>query len=176
MKVYTKKGDGGTTQLIGGTRVDKNNLRIETYGTLDELNAFIGLLHDKKVFMNELKDIMKNIFIIESIIATDPNVEVDLPNKIKEDDIKTLEDKIDFMTNEMPKLKNFILPCGDERSSTAHVCRTITRRCERLMVSLGVNKEQEKISLKYINRLSDYFFTLARYMLHINNKEEIKWS
>jgi len=168
-KVYTKTGDKGYTSLLGGSKVLKNNLRIEAYGTIDELNSFVGLLSDhldtdKSKFINvnpQLSTIQNTLFKIGSIVSKDPikDIGFELPN-ITEDNIKTLEKWIDYMDSNLEELKNFIIPGGHIFISTAHICRTICRRAERLCVLESIPNEV----LVYLNRLSDYFFVLARYI------------
>jgi cob(I)alamin adenosyltransferase len=168
-KVYTKTGDKGYTSLLGGSKVLKNNLRIEAYGTIDELNSFVGLLSDhldtdKSKFINvnpQLSTIQNTLFKIGSIVSKDPMKDIgfELPN-ITEDNIKTLEKWIDYMDGNLEELKNFIIPGGHIFISTAHICRTICRRAERLCVLESIPNEV----LVYLNRLSDYFFVLARYI------------
>jgi len=166
-KVYTKTGDKGYTSLLGGTKVFKNNLRIEAYGTLDELNSFVGLLSDylssdKSKFVNEvlqLNIIQNNLFKIGSVVSKDPNKDIgfELPN-VENSDIEQLENWIDNFDKDLDELKNFILPGGHVYVSQAHICRTICRRAERLCVLETI----PDIILIYLNRLSDYFFVLSR--------------
>lgn len=168
-KVYTKTGDKGYTSLLGGSKVLKNNLRIEAYGTIDELNSFVGLLSDhlgtdKSKFINvnpQLYTIQNTLFKIGSIVSKDPlkDIGFELPS-INEDHIKTLENWIDQMDGNLEELKNFIIPGGHIFISTAHICRTVCRRAERLCVLESIPNE----ILVYLNRLSDYFFVLARYI------------
>ena len=179
-KIYTKTGDRGKTSLLGGTKVPKSHIRIESYGTVDELNSYIGLVrdylrheHSKAV----LKEIQDRLFIIGSSLACDPDKEplMKIPD-LKESDITLLENQIDNMTNELPPMKNFILPGGHVTVSTTHIARCVCRRAERLCVNM---QEQEMfvepLVLKYINRLSDYLFVLARYAAHLLKVEEIAW-
>jgi cob(I)alamin adenosyltransferase len=166
-KVYTKTGDKGYTSLLGGTKVFKNNLRIEAYGTLDELNSFVGLLSDylssdKSKFVSEslqLNIIQNNLFKIGSVVSKDPNKDIgfELPN-VENSDIEQLENWIDNFDKDLDELKNFILPGGHVYVSQAHICRTICRRAERLCVLETI----PDIILIYLNRLSDYFFVLSR--------------
>jgi cob(I)alamin adenosyltransferase len=179
-KIYTKTGDTGSTSLIGGTKVPKNDLRIDAYGTVDELNSWIGLINDQlnmEEFKNELKDIQDRLFTIGSSLATDADKEpkMKLPD-LHETDIRLLETKIDEMTAQLPPMKSFILPGGHIIVSSIHICRTVCRRTERLLVAM---QEQqlfvEPKVLQYINRLSDYLFTLARYAAEKLSVEEIPW-
>ena len=181
IKIYTKTGDGGKTALIGGTKVPKSHLRIESYGTIDELNSFIGLLSDhitqdehSKIILKEIQD---RLFTIGSSLATDPDKDaiMKLPD-LKEEDITLLENEIDNMNDVLPKMKNFILPGGHVAVSTAHVARCVCRRAERICVAM--QQEEMFISplvIKYINRLSDYLFVLARFIAHTLHVDEIAW-
>jgi cob(I)alamin adenosyltransferase len=180
LKIYTKTGDKGKTSLIGGTKVSKSHIRIETYGTVDELNSYIGLLNDLITDAHSkqtLKEIQDRLFTVGSSLACDPDKEplMKIPN-LKEEDITALEKEIDNMNEVLPAMKNFILPGGHVAVSTAHVVRCVCRRAERLCVNM---QEQEifvePLVIKYLNRLSDYLFVLARYIAHINNVEEIAW-
>lgn len=180
IKIYTKTGDAGKTALIGGTKVPKSHIRIETYGTIDELNSYIGLVSDyasenhTKIILKEIQD---RLFTIGSALATDPDKEpiMKLPD-LKEEDIELLEKEIDRMNDILPKMKFFILPGGHVAISTTHIARCVCRRAERNCVAM---QEQEMfispIIIKYINRLSDYLFMLARYTGHLLNVEEIAW-
>ena len=179
-KVYTKTGDKGYTSLLGGTKVLKNNLRIEAYGTIDELNSFVGLLSDhlhtdESRFIHvcsQLNTVQNTLFKIGSIVSKDPikDIGFELP-PITEVQIKTLEKWIDIMDDDLEELKNFILPGGHIFISTAHICRTICRRAERLSVLESIPNE----ILIYLNRLSDYFFVLARYIAWKLNVSEKIW-
>ncbi|MBX2931792.1 MAG: cob(I)yrinic acid a,c-diamide adenosyltransferase [Chitinophagaceae bacterium] len=180
MKIYTKTGDAGKTSLIGGTKVPKSHIRIETYGTIDELNSYIGLVSDyateehTKIILKEIQD---RLFTIGSALATDPDKEplMKLPD-LKEEDILLLEKEIDAMSNELPKMKYFILPGGHVAVSTTHIARCVCRRAERNCVAMQENEMFiSPLIIKYINRLSDYLFMLARYMGHILHVEEIAW-
>ena len=179
-KIYTKTGDLGKTSLIGGTKVFKNNIRIETYGTVDELNSYIGLTSDHITDEHTntiLKEIQDRLFTIGSSLACDPDKEplMKIPD-LKEDDIVLLEKEIDKMNEELPPMKSFILPGGHVAVSTAHVTRCVCRRAERLCVDM---QEQQlfidPLVIKYLNRLSDYLFVLARYAGHLLKVEEVKW-
>lgn len=178
-KVYTKTGDKGYTSLLGGTKVQKNNLRIEAYGTLDELNSFIGLLSDhlsESKLLNkrqlQLNIIQNNLFKIGSVLSKDPtkNIGFELPS-ISKEDAEKLEFWIDDMEIQIPELKNFIIPGGHVYVSYTHVCRTVCRRAERLCVLESVPDE----ILIYLNRLSDYFFVLARAIAFDLKIEEKIW-
>ncbi|MEI9942742.1 MAG: cob(I)yrinic acid a,c-diamide adenosyltransferase [Chitinophagaceae bacterium] len=179
-KIYTKTGDKGTTSLIGGTKVPKSHLRIEAYGTTDELNSYIGLCkdlltdaHSKKI----LQEIQDRLFTIGSSLACDPAKEpkMKIPD-LEEEDITLLEKEIDTMNEAIPPMKSFILPGGHATVSHLHIARCICRRAERCCVRLELEKEEiEPIVIKYLNRLSDYLFVLARYTAHQLKAEEIPW-
>jgi cob(I)alamin adenosyltransferase len=180
-KIYTKKGDSGKTSLIGGARVPKSHLRISAYGTIDELNAFIGLLGDQLSDMHGrelLREIQDRLFTIGSSLACDPDKDIamKIPD-LHESDIGLLEKEMDGMNEKLPEMKSFILPGGHMAVSTAHICRTICRRAERLIVELDMREPlTQPLIIKYINRLSDYLFVLARYTGHLAGAEEIKWT
>lgn len=178
-RVYTKTGDKGTTALIGGVRVPKDHIRIEAYGTVDELNSYVGLVKDS--FEHEesrivLQEVQDRLFTLGAILATPPDKEVKmaLPD-LYEDDILFLEQEIDKMDLVLPQMKSFILPGGDITSSYAHLARCVCRRAERLCVGLNEGEEINMLVMKYLNRLSDYLFVLARFILHIRGKQEIPW-
>jgi cob(I)alamin adenosyltransferase len=180
IKIYTKTGDRGTTSLIGGTKVPKNDIRIETYGTVDELNSWIGMVNDQlndEAFKNELKEIQDRLFTIGSSLATDADKEskMKLPD-LTQNDIEFLEKRIDAMTGELPPMKNFILPGGHVAVSSIHITRCICRRAERLAVNMQQHQlfVDEKV-IQYLNRLSDYLFTLARFVAQKLGAEEIPW-
>lgn len=180
MKIYTKTGDKGTTSLIGGTKVSKAHLRIEAYGTVDELNSYIGLCKDLMTDKNSqalLQEIQDRLFTIGSALACDPEKETKLKiPDLKEEDITLLEKEIDNMTAALPVMKSFILPGGHPTVSHLHIARCICRRAERCCIRLEAEKnEVEPIILKYLNRLSDYLFVLARYAGHLLNVAEIPW-
>jgi cob(I)alamin adenosyltransferase len=179
-KIYTKTGDQGKTSLIGGTKVFKSNIRIDSYGTIDELNSFIGLVSDQvadDAVRAILKETQDRLFTIGSSLACDPEKEplMKLPD-LKEDDITLLEHEMDKMNEVLPVMKNFILPGGHVAVSTAHIARCVCRRAERQCVQLmETGNFIDPLVLKYINRLSDYLFVLARYIGHLFNVEEISW-
>ena len=180
MKIYTKAGDEGKTSLIGGTRVPKSHIRIESYGTVDELNSFIGLVSDmcanaeiKKV-LNEVQD---RLFTVGSHLACDPDKQssIQIPD-LTEMDILNLEKEIDAMNEVLAPMKSFILPVGHSAISMTHVARCVCRRAERWCVNLQEeNLFVEPIVIKYLNRLSDYLFVLARYIGHLNGVEDKPW-
>jgi cob(I)alamin adenosyltransferase len=179
-KIYTKTGDQGKTSLIGGTKVPKSDLRIESYGTVDELNSFIGLVNDHLQDQKTkavLKEIQDRLFTIGSSLACDPDKEplMKIPD-LKEDDIKLLENEIDKMNEVLPVMKNFILPGGHVAVSTTHITRCVCRRAERLCVNMIEHRAfVEPLVIKYLNRLSDYLFVLARYIGLLLNVEEVAW-
>lgn len=171
-KIYTKTGDNGTTSLLGGTKVPKDDWRLDAYGTVDELNSFIGLLSAnltdfKEIFhesLNQLEKIQNQLFVIGSCLSYDQLGKVKLNLKqIEQKDTQTLESWIDEMEKNLPDLNNFILPAGNQKVTLCHVCRTITRRAERKCIPAM----QYPNILIYLNRLSDYFFVLSR---HVNSK------
>ncbi len=177
MKIYTKTGDDGTTSLFGGKRLPKFADRIESYGTVDELNAFIGLLRDgldDDRIREVLHEIQNCLFNMGSVLATDPGSGFELPG-IEKEDIDLLEGEIDAMQSKLAPLKNFILPGGLPSVSYAHICRTVCRRAERRVVGLAQNEDIDALIINYLNRLSDYFFVLGRYIAVLNGVEEVKW-
>ena len=184
-KIYTKTGDKGETSLYGGTRVSKAAARVESYGTLDELNAFIGLakaeISDEKV-LSQLQKIQFDLFTVGSEAAT-PTDKMLLANgknrldlMISEKEITELELWMDDFDAELEPLKFFILPSGGKAAATVHVCRTVCRRAERAMVFLNETEEVRPELIKYLNRLSDYLFILARYISKISGEKEDYWN
>lgn len=180
IKIYTKTGDKGSTSLIGGTKVPKSDIRIETYGTVDELNSWIGLINDQlndDTLRNELKEIQDRLFTIGSSLATDAGKEpkMKLPD-LNPTDVELLEKRIDAMTAELPPMKFFILPGGHITVSSIHITRCVCRRAERLAVKMQQNELfiDEKV-IQYLNRLSDYLFTLSRYVAQKLGVQEIPW-
>lgn len=178
MKIYTKTGDKGTTALFGGKRVSKADLRIETYGTIDELNSYVGLVRDQPVNQirkNILVEIQDRLFTIGSILATEPgNTKVKIPSLVQ-DDVTVLEKEIDAMDASLPPMKSFVLPGGHESVSFCHVARTVCRRAERLVIALDAQEKIDAIVVQYLNRLSDYLFMLSRKMSAELNAEEMPW-
>ncbi|HMT29369.1 MAG TPA: cob(I)yrinic acid a,c-diamide adenosyltransferase [Bacteroidia bacterium] len=178
MKIYTKTGDTGKTSLIGGTRVPKHHLRIETYGTVDELNSYIGMIKDLLDDSRSgevLKEIQDRLFTIGSMLASDPEKSrMKLPDLL-ETDIFLLEKEIDRMNETLPELKSFILPGGHPNSSWCHLARCVCRRCERLVSHLAEDNSVEPLVLIYLNRLSDYLFVLSRMVLLTSGNSEIPW-
>lgn len=179
-KIYTKTGDLGKTSLIGGTKVPKNHIRIETYGTVDELNSFIGLIGDHVSDVHTktvLKEIQDRLFTLGSSLACDPEKEpkMKIPD-LREADIVLLEKEMDKMDDTLPRMKFFVLPGGHVSVSTIHIARCVCRRCERLCVNMQQHDMfVEPLVIKYINRLSDYLFVLARYTGHQLGVQEIAW-
>lgn len=179
-KIYTKTGDKGETSLIGGRRVPKSHIRIESYGTVDELNSYIGMICDlvnHADIIAQLREIQDRLFTIGSVLATDQDKEVKmkLPD-LNENDVKLLEQLMDNMDESLPEMRSFILPGGILASSVCHVARCVCRRAERLCVAMQYEEETvPALVLEYLNRLSDYLFVLARYISHINHVEDIPW-
>ena len=185
MKVYTKTGDGGTTALFGGTRVPKDHIRIESYGTIDELNSYIGLIRDQEInshYKTILIEIQDRLFTVGAILATPPEKEVMKNGELRlkklgiiETDIELLEKEIDTMEEMLPPMTHFVLPGGHQTVSYCHITRCVCRRAERLAVHLSHNEPVPEITIKYLNRLSDYLFVLARKLSFDLNAEEVKW-
>lgn len=180
LKIYTKTGDGGKTSLIGGTKVPKSHIRIESYGTVDELNSYIGLCGDHIIDNASrimLKEIQDRLFTIGSSLACDPDKEplMKMPD-LKPEDVQLLEQSIDKMNETLPAMKSFILPGGHVGVSHLHVARCICRRAERICVHMQEeNIFIDALVIKYLNRLSDYLFVLARYIGHQAGAPEIAW-
>lgn len=185
MKIYTKTGDKGTTALFGGTRVPKHHIRIESYGTVDELNSNLGLLRDQQVDEHSKEIILKiqdRLFTIGSTLATDPEKAVLKSGKkrleiplISQKDIELLEQEMDRMNEALPPMTHFVLPGGHQTVSVCHVARCVCRRAERLATALYEIEPFEEQVLQYLNRLSDYLFVLARKLSHDLQAEEIQW-
>ena len=178
MKIYTKTGDKGETSLFGGKRLPKYDLRIQAYGTSDELNSFIGLIRDQDInehYKNTLLVIQHNIFTIGATLAADP----DKPKLKKPDlslnDIELLEKEMDQMNERLPEMTHFILPGGHPTVSYCHIARCVCRRCERLVIELDSIADVEPLIIQYLNRLSDYFFVLGRQLGKDLSAEEIRW-
>ena len=178
MKIYTKTGDEGITSLFGGKRISKGSLIIEAYGTVDELNSYIGFVRDQAVNKSRaavLIEIQDRLFTIGSILATEPgNDKVKIPS-LAESDIVNLEKEIDKMEETLPPMKSFVLPGGHESVSIGHIARTICRRAERLVIMAGEHQPIDTLVVKYLNRLSDYLFVLCRKMSQELNAEETPW-
>ncbi len=179
-KIYTKTGDAGKTSLIGGTKVPKSHIRIESYGTVDELNSYIGLVSDyltQEQSKTILKEIQDRLFTIGSSLACDPDKEplMKIPD-LKEEDVTLLEKEIDSMNEVLTPMKNFILPGGHVAISTTHIARCVCRRAERICVAMQqADMFIDPLVIKYINRLSDYLFVLSRFIGHLLNVAEIPW-
>jgi cob(I)alamin adenosyltransferase len=185
MKIYTKTGDKGTTALFGGTRVAKHHIRIESYGTVDELNSHIGLIRDQEIDAKSkeiLVHIQDRLFTLGAILATDPEKTIlksgkerlNIP-RITEDDIELLEKEMDTMNDSLPAMTHFVLPGGHTTVSYCHIARCVCRRAERLATLLNEQEPIDEQVLKYLNRLSDYLFVLARKLTYTLQAEEILW-
>lgn len=176
-KIYTRKGDDGKTGLIGGDRVAKHHIRVESYGTVDELNSHIGLVRSLVAGSSEehiLSEIQNNLFTIGSYLASSPHSKMKLP-EFEESSIEEIEKEIDRLTNQLPELRNFILPGASTQGAHCHVARCVCRRAERLVVHLSEIEEIEPFIVKFLNRLSDYLFTLSRFLDQTNGGREIAW-
>ena len=198
MPIYTKTGDRGETSLANMQRVSKASPRLEAYGTADELNAWVGMLYAQLTTLNAqhstLNTQLSTLNTQHSMLSTQRSALQWLQNRLfnvgaalslaegewlREEDVSQLEHWIDAMQAELPPLRCFILPAGNEAVATAHICRTITRRLERLVVALNEtaeSKSADDICLRFINRLSDYFFALARYIAHLSDIPDVPWS
>ena len=179
IKIYTKTGDNGTTSLLGGTKILKSDLRIEAYGTVDELNSYIGLCRDlvpDTAAKNVLREVQDRLFTIGASLACDPTKEskMKIPD-LKEGDVELLEREIDHMSETLPEMKNFILPGGHPTVSHLHIARCVCRRAERCCVRLHEGSAADDLIIKYLNRLSDYLFVLARFVAHVLKIEESPW-
>ena len=178
MKIYTRKGDSGQTSLIDGDMVNKHNLSVDAYGTIDELNSFLGLLKDY-IKDDKIKDILNNIqiklFSIGSILASGKNQNISEKVKIEKKDVEYIELEIDRLNKDLPELKNFVIPGGHKTSSYSHVCRSICRRAERKISELNNKSSVDSNILAYVNRLSDFFFGLSRFLKHSDNVSESHW-
>ena len=179
MKIYTRSGDKGQTGLLGGTRVAKNHARIEAYGTMDELNSHLGMLrdlageHQRELIIS----IQEKLFSIGSRLASSSEVEADkfkVP-QVNDDDITAMETAMDTMDKELPEMRNFILPGGHVAVSQAHICRTVCRRAERLVVGIAAQEAIPEVIVRYLNRLSDLLFVLARWLGMRYGADEIPW-
>ncbi len=178
MKIYTKTGDQGITSLLGGTRVPKSDLRIDAYGTVDELNSYIGLLRDQPVNADRtdvLKEIQDRLFTIGADLATVPGKDKVKKPDLHPEDIELLENEMDQMELRLPPLTAFILPGGHTSVSFCHVARTVCRRTERITVELASFEPVSDLVIQYLNRLSDYLFVLGRIMALELDVEEVTW-
>lgn len=179
MKIYTKTGDKGQTSLIGGTRVAKNSVRLEAYGSVDELNSYIGLVRSFPIsseLKEELVAIQNTLFSIGGNLATDTSVQEVRNNLVvTEEEVVYLEKAIDRMNETLPPLAYFVLPGGSQASSVAHIARTVCRRVERRVLDVAAQYEVDEAVIRYINRLSDYLFVVARKICYDDRGEELKW-
>jgi len=185
MKIYTKTGDKGKTSLFGGTRVPKYHLRIEAYGTVDELNSYIGLIRDQNIDTHTSEILLKiqnDLFTLGSMLATPPEKEtlksgkgrLNIP-KISKNSVTFLENEIDIMSASIPEMTHFILPGGHTTVSFCHIARCVCRRAERISTQLNTKSSVNQVILVYLNRLSDYLFVLARKLTFANKRQEIPW-
>lgn len=178
MKIYTKTGDKGETSLLGGTRVNKSHLRIDAYGTIDELNAHLGFLRDQEANQKreeKLSIIQDRLFVVGAMLATDPEKNTVKIPELKKEDVLFLEAEIDRMESGLPPLTNFILPGGHPVVSYAHIARTVCRRAERAIILLRESSAVDELIPEYINRLSDYLFVLGRQLALELQVQEITW-
>ncbi len=178
MKVYTKKGDTGTTSLLGGTKVAKNDLRIEAYGTVDELNAYLGLIADQEAAEDQrelIRKIQDRLFVVGSQLANDPARSQFKVPTLDAKDVEVLEHSIDEMEKLLEPLTNFILPGGHPANSMSHVARCVCRRAERRIVELNERAPVDPLMLKYLNRLSDWLFVLGRHISRVTQSPEVLW-
>lgn len=179
MKIYTKTGDLGETSLFGGKRVKKNNPRVDAYGTVDELNSYIGLIGDfevNKPYYEFIKEIQDRLFTIGSYLAADPDKPALKKPDLHEEDIILLEKKIDLFNDEVPPLTKFVLPGGHQEVSMTHIARTVCRRAERVIVDLSEEIETDPLIIKYLNRLSDLLFVLSRLSAKNLGAKEVFWN
>jgi cob(I)alamin adenosyltransferase len=177
MKIYTKTGDDGMTSLYGGTRLPKHDIRIEAYGTVDELNSWLGLIRDELSLGSQyhaLKEIQDRLFTIGAHLASDPDKQMPKPD-ISMHDIDFLEKGIDEMSEKLPPLRHFVLPGGHRRVSETHIARTVCRRAERRVTALNSVYSIEPLIVTYLNRLSDYLFVLSRWIAKEVDADEVKW-
>lgn len=177
MKIYTKQGDEGRTSLIGGRRVPKNDIKIETYGTVDELNSWIGLLRDQAIsdkYINQLLEIQDRLFTTGSLLAAEEGHKMQLP-QLNDNDVTFLEEAIDAMNESLPEMRSFVLPGGHTTVSYCHVARCVCRRAERLCVALNQTEGKYGLIMQYLNRLSDYLFVLSRALTAELSAKEIPW-
>ncbi len=178
MKIYTKTGDKGTTSLLGGARVSKAHIRIEAYGTVDELNSYIGLIRDQDVNSGRrdlLKEIQDRLFTLGAELAKEPGKDKVVKPDLHETDIELLEKSIDEMNDELEPLRSFVLPGGHQSVSFCHIARCVCRRAERITIALNDSEPVDELTIKYLNRLSDFLFTLSRKMSSELQAEEVKW-
>lgn len=175
--IYTKTGDSGTTSLVGGSRVNKDDVRVEAYGTVDELNSHIGLLAEmlrpiQGGYYDELKAVQHNLFTLQTLLATeDETIYARLP-QLAAEEVDILERQIDTINDQLPKLHNFVIAGGNVSGAQCHVCRTVCRRAERCVVTLAREAHVDEVIMRYLNRLSDYLFVLARCVVLLDGKVE----
>jgi len=175
--IYTKTGDGGTTSLVGGSRVSKDDVRVEAYGTVDELNSHVGLLAEwvrplSEVHYGELKAVQRNLFTLQTLLATeDADLYARLP-QLAGEEVQKLERQIDAITDKLPKLNSFVIAGGNVASAQGHVCRTVCRRAERCVVTLSHHTQVDTSLMRYLNRLSDYLFVLSRWCVVADGRQE----
>lgn len=177
MKIYTKTGDKGKTGLFGGARISKDDIRIEAYGTVDELNACVGTLNAMMPIEDQskiLSEVQNRLFTIGSNLASDPDKEMITPD-LRSSDIELLESAMDRLNEELEPLRSFVLPGGSPTVGIAHICRTVCRRAERRVVSLAHDSEVDHMIIIYLNRLSDYLFVLSRWIAQVEQVAEVKW-
>lgn len=178
MKIYTKTGDKGETSLFGGKRIPKHDLRIQSYGTADELNSFIGLIRDQNMDVHTKEVLIKiqnNIFTLGATLAADPDKPKLKKPDLNQNDIELLEREIDKMNEDLPPMTHFILPGGHTTVSFCHIARCVCRRCERLVVELSSLTDVDELIVQYLNRLSDYLFVLSRKLGKDLSAQEIPW-
>lgn len=180
MKIYTRTGDAGSTSLVGGKRVSKASLRLDAYGTTDELNSFIGLLAScdgiPETTLDTLRFIQNKLFNIGAYLATDNTASpMDEPAGLGQPEISRLEREIDLMDDRLPQLRAFILPGGCQAAAQANVARAVCRRAERRVVALAAEARVDDLILRFLNRLSDYLFTLGRFLNHLASTPELEW-
>ncbi len=177
-RIYTKAGDKGETSLFGGKRLPKSHIRIDAYGTVDELNSCIGLVRDhsaNETTRDVLKEVQGRLFTIGANLASDPDKDMAVPD-LREEDIGLLEKEMDRMDESLPELRNFILPGGHPAVSFCHIARCVCRRAERRVVALAQAEWADEMIIRYLNRLSDYLFVLARQIAREHGAEEISWA
>ncbi len=178
MKIYTKTGDTGSTSLVAGTRISKASLKIDAYGTVDELNAWIGVLRDhpaNETRKDILKEIQDRLFTLGADLASEPEQTKKKIPDLFDTDVERLEQEMDTMDTHIPPLRLFVLPGGHQAVSFAHVARTVCRRAERLIIALTDSEDVNPLIIKYINRLSDYLFVLSRKITQEQGSEEVAW-
>lgn len=175
--IYTKTGDKGTTSLVGGSRVAKDSHRVEAYGTVDELNSHIGLLAEmlrpmQGGYYDELKAVQRNLFTLQTLLATEDETIYSRLPQLDEEEVEMLERQIDLITDNLPPLHSFVIAGGNIMGAQCHVCRTVCRRAERCVVSLAREEKVDEVILRYLNRLSDYLFVLARRAVVMDGRDE----